>query len=83
MVRQVTCLAIWVAFALARVADSLDIDGRLAGVAAAVAYGVPAVVLVAGLWLGLSDRESALVRRFFDRGRSGDEQGFVAVARRS
>src|SRR5262245_1333504 len=45
-------------------------------------YGLRRVGHVAGGWIvaRLSNCESAYVRRFFDRGRGRDEQGFLAVA---
>lgn len=51
LVRQFTCLAIWVAFALAawRTYPTLTIDWQ---VISSWAYAASGVVLVAGLWLG-------------------------------
>ncbi|HEY2415696.1 MAG TPA: preprotein translocase subunit SecE [Pirellulaceae bacterium] len=51
LVRQLTCLAVWVAFALIawRLNRSLSIDWHAAP---GVAYGVSGFILVAGLWLG-------------------------------
>jgi preprotein translocase subunit SecE len=51
MVRQFTCLAIWVAFGLAawRLAPLLHVEWL---VQRAVAYVVAGVVLLVGLWLG-------------------------------
>src|SRR6187200_2833617 len=51
LVRQLTCLAVWVAFALAawRTNRSLMIDWH---VPPAWAYGMAGLLLVVGLWLG-------------------------------
>jgi preprotein translocase subunit SecE len=51
LVRQLTCLAVWVAFALIawRLNRSMSIDWHAAP---GVAYGVSGFILVAGLWLG-------------------------------
>jgi preprotein translocase subunit SecE len=51
LVRQLTCLAVWVAFALAawRTNRSLLFEWQASPGAA---YGIAAFVLVAGLWLG-------------------------------
>jgi len=51
LVRQLTCLAVWVTFALAawRINRSLLIDWHLS---ASAAYGIAALVLFGGLWLG-------------------------------
>lgn len=52
MVRQLTCLAIWVAFALAayRTFEYLRVVG--VNFTPALIYGIPAALLLAGLWLG-------------------------------
>lgn len=51
LVRQLTCLAVWVAFALIawRLNRSLSIDWHAEPM---VAYGVSGFILIAGLWLG-------------------------------
>jgi preprotein translocase subunit SecE len=51
LVRQFTCLAIWVAFALAawRLLPLLTVEWR---VSASVAYSIAGAVLLVGLWLG-------------------------------
>jgi preprotein translocase subunit SecE len=51
LVRQLTCLAVWVAFALIawRLNRSLSIDWHASP---GVAYGIAGFVLFAGLWLG-------------------------------
>jgi len=51
LVRQLTCLAIWVAFALAawRTYPTLTIDFQVSSM---TAYIMSGVVLVVGLWLG-------------------------------
>src|SRR4051812_50139552 len=50
LVRQLTCLAVWVAFALIawRLSRTLYIDWK---VEPSVAYGVSGFILIAGLWL--------------------------------
>ena len=52
LVRQFTCLAIWVAFALAAWRIVPHADGRLADCSRAVALCRAGVVLAVGLWLG-------------------------------
>lgn len=51
LVRQFTCLAIWVAFALSawRSYPTLTIDWHVSSVAA---YAISGAILVVGLWLG-------------------------------
>jgi preprotein translocase subunit SecE len=51
LVRQFTCLAIWVAFALAawRMLPVLTVEWR---VQPAIAYAISGAVLLVGLWLG-------------------------------
>jgi preprotein translocase subunit SecE len=50
LTRQLTCLAVWVIFALA--AWRLGALLHASGAQSAVRYGVPAVLLAAGLWVG-------------------------------
>ncbi len=56
LTRQFTCLAIWVAFALAAWRMYYVLDEWLPNMSASLEmvlrYAVPAVVLVAGIWLG-------------------------------
>ena len=51
LVRQLTCLAVWVAFALIawRLSRTLYIDWKFEP---SIAYGVSGFILIAGLWLG-------------------------------
>jgi preprotein translocase subunit SecE len=52
IVRQATCIAIWVAFALGAYQIYHYMYAVLTNVHLAVTYTVPTVVLVLGLWLG-------------------------------
>jgi preprotein translocase subunit SecE len=55
IVRQVTCLAIWIAFALTAWRLYVYLHAVLTGAYAeyvAFAYAVPAILLVLGFWLG-------------------------------
>jgi preprotein translocase subunit SecE len=52
IVRQVTCLAIWVAFALTAWRLYVYLHAVLKGEYVAFAYAVPAILIVLGFWLG-------------------------------
>ena len=52
LVRQLTCFAVWVTFALAAWRINRYVTNRLALVGRCVSYGVAALVLFGGLWLG-------------------------------
>jgi preprotein translocase subunit SecE len=52
IVRQFTCLAIWVAVALAAFQIHLTMKAGRGGMPTSVVYGLPLMVLVVGLWLG-------------------------------
>jgi preprotein translocase subunit SecE len=52
MVRQVTCLAVWVAFAIAAWRLNVYLRATLDDSQIAFTYIVPAILLVLGIWIG-------------------------------
>lgn len=52
IVRQATCLAIWVAFALCAWRLYVYLHAKLHSEYVAFAYAVPAILLVLGIWIG-------------------------------
>jgi len=52
LVRQITCLAIWVCVVLAAYQLHAYIKAMTREVPTAVIYGVPGLILLAGIWIG-------------------------------